>query len=161
MQWIDIVILAILAISTLVSAYRGFIKEILSLVAWLIAFFVASNFYEPMAKLFTFTDDSKVQIALALVVLFFGTLMIIGLVNYLVTTLLKKTGLSGTDRMLGMVFDLARGVIIVLAMAMCFQLILKYGFFEKIPGQPWYANAVVLPEVNKMAVNALQYFGLM
>ena len=63
--------------------------------------------------------------------------------------------------MLGMVFGLARGVIIVLAMAMCFQLILKYGFFEKIPGQPWYANAVVLPEVNKMAVNALQYFGLM
>ena len=57
MQWIDIVILAILAISTLVSAYRGFIKEILSLVAWLIAFFVASNFYEPMAKLFTFTDE--------------------------------------------------------------------------------------------------------
>ena len=161
MQWIDIVILAILVISAMVSAFRGFIKEILSLVAWIVAFFVASNFYEPMAKLFTFTDDTRIQIALALVSLFFGSLMIIGLINYLVTTILKKTGLSGTDRMLGMVFGLARGAIIVLAAAMCFQLILKYGFFATLPSQPWYANAKILPEVNKLAVSALQYFGLM
>ncbi len=161
MQWIDVVILAIIVISMLTSVLRGFIKEVLSLIAWVVAFFVASNFYEPVAKLFTFTDDSRVQIALALIVLFFGTLILIGLANFLITTILKKTGLSGTDRVLGMVFGAARGFIIVLALAMCFQMVLKFGFFSKIPAESWYANASILPEVNKLAVSALKYFGLM
>ena len=45
MQWIDVVILAIIVLSALISVMRGFVKEMLSLVAWVVAFFVAATFY--------------------------------------------------------------------------------------------------------------------
>lgn len=160
MQWIDIVILGIVALSSLISVARGFIKEVLSLVAWVAAFFVAINFYDPLTSLFTFTDEHTVKVVLALFSLFIGTLMVIGFVNYLITIILQKTGLTGTDRLLGMIFGALRGGLIVLVLAAGFQLILKNGLFNSVTNESWYANSILLPEVNKLAVQILMHFNL-
>ena len=97
MQWIDYALLGIILISTVVSAFRGLIKEILSMLAWAVAFFVAMKFYKPLTQFITFTDDQSIRVVIALFGLFIGTLMIIGFVNYIITLVIKKTGLSGTD----------------------------------------------------------------
>ncbi|MGN1393605.1 MAG: CvpA family protein [Succinivibrionaceae bacterium] len=159
MQWIDIAILGIIGISALISVARGFVKEILSLVAWAASFFVAINYYDQLTTLFSFKDHS-VRVVLALLVLFIGTLIVIGLINYIVTLILQKTGLSGTDRLLGMVFGAIRGLIIVLVIAAVFQLIINIDAFAKFAEYSWYKDSVLLPEINKFAIQILTYFNL-
>lgn len=160
MQWIDYALLGIILISTVVSAFRGLIKEILSMLAWAVAFFVAMKFYKPLTQFITFTDDQSIRVVIALFGLFIGTLMIIGFVNYIITLVIKKTGLSGTDRVLGMFFGLLRGGAIVLVAACTLQLAFNYGFLLKLKEESWYKQSMLVPDVMKFADELLKSFGL-
>ena len=74
MVWIDYTILAIIGLSTLVSLIRGFVKEAVSLVIWISAFFIASTFYANLANLLTNISDQFLRNAAAVAILFIATL---------------------------------------------------------------------------------------
>jgi membrane protein required for colicin V production len=112
--WIDIVIIAVIALSAILSLFRGFVKEALALASWLIALWVAMTFYEPLAQwLGHWITLASAQKITAFAVLFIAVLLLGAIVNYLAGKLVSKTGLSGTDKMLGIVFGVARGGVIV------------------------------------------------
>lgn len=94
MVWIDFAILAIIGLSALISLIRGFVKEALSLLTWFAAFFVASNFYGDLAIFFTSISDSLIRNGAAILALFIATLILGSIVNYIIATLVDKTGLS-------------------------------------------------------------------
>lgn len=96
--------IGIIVISSLISLSRGFVKEALSLVTWIVAGAVAWMFGGALAEhlaLYIQLPSGRVIAACAL--LFVVTLLLGALVNFLISELVRVTGMSGTDRVLGMV----------------------------------------------------------
>lgn len=124
---VDFIIIGIIVFSLLVSLWRGFVREVLSLAGWVIAFFVASKFYPPMSQLLLKIDSPYIQNSeflrngIAIAILFIAVLIISGIINALLAQLVDKTGLSGTDRVLGAGFGVLRGVFIVAAILFFFE----------------------------------------
>lgn len=109
---IDYIIIGIIAFSILVSLLRGFVREVLSLGSWVVAFIVASQFYPYLAAYLTQIESMYVRNGTAIAILFVLTLIVGAIVNYVISQLVDKTGLSGTDRVLGAAFGLVRGALL-------------------------------------------------
>lgn len=119
MIWVDFVIPGVIVISALFSLMRGFVREALSLIGWLAAFWVALSFSNALAEQFLMSIGlPSVRMVVAFTLLFVVTLVLTAIVNRLAGQLVKRTGLSGTDRMIGMVFGVARGVVLVAVMVL-------------------------------------------
>ena len=144
--WADYVILAIVGVSALISVARGFVREALSLAGWVAAVWISFAFSSPVAELLAQqVAVPSARQALAALALFTVTLLATGIIIYLVGLVVSKTGLSGTDRAMGMVFGVARGGVIVMI------LVLLAGL-TPIPNDPWWRESQLLPAFQTLAV---------
>lgn len=125
---VDYGLFGIVIISIIISIFRGLIKEVLSIVVWVLAFFIAIKFYNDFTKyLVGFNVNETLRGFIAFAILFIGTLILGAVVNYIVSILVKSTGLTGTDRVLGVFFGAARGVLIAASVI----LVINYTEFAK------------------------------
>lgn len=146
MVWVDYLIIGIILVSSGISIVRGFIKEVLSLVSWALSFWVALTFHPQLAGLLVnYIDAPSIRLFTAFFALFVVTLILSALVNHMISTLVEKTGLTGTDRMLGILFGLARGVAIV-------TLLVLLAGATPMPNDSWWQASVLIEHFEKMAV---------
>lgn len=137
--WVDWVIIGTIAVSALISLTRGFVKEALSLLTWVIAGLVAWMFGGAFADLLTgYIETPSLRVIVACGILFVLTLILGGLLNYLIGQLVVATGLSGTDRFLGMVFGAARGVLLVVVAAGLLSL-------APVEADDWWRQSQLIP----------------
>jgi membrane protein required for colicin V production len=142
MNWADWLIVTVVAISTLLSLKRGFVREALSLAIWLAAIFIALVFNGEMQLLLQdVIEVASVRKVAAFAALFLAVLVTGALLNYLMSTLVKATGLTGTDRILGLVFGFVRGVLVVLVILMVLPAIVP------IEQDLWYRQSRLVPKV--------------
>jgi len=144
--WVDYTIVGLIAISLLIGLARGFVKEAFSLLTWGVAFWVALNFSRELSLLLqSHVALPSARVAVAFLLLFLGTLMVGSVLTFLLGELVKTTGLTGSDRFAGMIFGLARGLLVVSA------LVLLAGL-TPLPEDPWWRESQLIPPFQKLAL---------
>lgn len=149
----DWAIIVIIGLSVLLSFWRGFIREAVSLAGWIAAFVIANMFVVEMAALLSqWIANTTGRYIAAYAVLFAGTLMMVGVLGKIATSLVRATGLTLLDRVLGTAFGFARGVIIVLVMV--------YLLRQLAPPQNlvWLDQAQLMPHVDMLGQWVRQLF---
>lgn len=136
---------SIVLLSALLSFTRGFFREALSLVIWLVAVFISFTFYPNMAVVLEgyIASPSLRQIA-AIASLFVICLLMGGLFVFLMGQLIKFTGLTAFDRLLGVVFGFLRGIVIVVVLLMVLRNALPV--YEEV----WWQSSSLVPHVLRM-----------
>lgn len=145
MEYADYVVVGIVAVSILVGVLRGFVKEAFSLAVWIAAFLVAFQYSGALAmQLETHIELPSARTALAFTGLFLAVLLVGGLLTFLVGKLVEKTGLSGSDRLLGGVFGGLRGLILVLVLMLVAGL-------TPVPQDPWWQQSRTIQSLMPLA----------
>lgn len=129
----DLFVIAILITSLVVGLWRGLVYEVLSLLGWPVAYFISKSFAGSIAPLMPITQDTT-RIVVAYVVLFVIGLIAWSLLVFVLNKLMKAIGLGGLDTLLGSVFGLLRGAMIIIALV-------SLGGLTEIPKQPFWQQA--------------------
>lgn len=146
MTLFDYLVLFVLLCSVIISTMRGLIKEVLSLVSWIVSFVVANAYGAVLAGwLPDLIPGQTLRLIVGFLVLFIGVRLLMSLLMKAVDALIKASGLSLADRGLGGLFGLARGCVIVMAA------VLLCGM-TSIPQQAFWKEALLSP----MAVTAVK-----
>lgn len=148
----DIVILVIILLSALIGLARGLFKELLSLVTWAAALGFAITL-GPIAAVYLqdHLSDAMVRKVAAFAGIFFATLILGGIVQWLVARLVASTGLTGTDRVLGFVFGAGRGVLVCLVGLMALK-----AFAAETA---WWRESIMIPELMAFEHDLIELFG--
>ena len=143
---VDYAILGILLISSFISLIRGFVKEALSLAGWVLAFWISLSFAVPLSKLLASSmDDPTLRLIIAFGVLFVLTLIVSVVINFFASRLVQRTGLTGTDRFLGVIFGFLRGALLVSV------LVLLAGL-TSLPKESWWDDSFLLFRFQAIAM---------
>ena len=142
---VDWAIIVVLGLSILLSLWRGFVREAVSLAGWIAAFVIANMFVGEMAAfLQQWIANVTGRYVVAYALLFAGMLMVAGIAGKLSAQVVKVTGLTLLDRLLGTVFGFARGIIIVL--------VVVYVLRQLAPPQNllWLDESQLMPHVDML-----------
>ncbi len=118
MSWLDWALLAVLLLSALLGLWRGLVYEVLSLAVWVVAFVMAQAYAAPVGAWLPVDGFSQpLQLAAGFAAVFVAAAFVGGLLAWLVKKFVESVGLRPVDRILGGAFGLARGMVILLGLA--------------------------------------------
>jgi membrane protein required for colicin V production len=141
----DYLILAVVLISALVGLFRGFLREIIALVTWILAVFIAWRFsgaIEP--HLGGLLDSPAVRPWAARAIVFLIVLLIGWAVGAVVVHFVRLSIFSGMDRFLGLLFGLLRGVVIVGIFVILAQTL-------RLDREKWWSRSMLVPFGEQIA----------
>lgn len=135
MTWFDYAVLAVLGLSLLWSLMHGFVRELVSVAGWVAAFVLSMAFTQVLARMLPESLGPFLAGLIAFLMIFVGVWLLSGLIGLILSKAVKAAGLGWADRMLGALFGLVRGAIIVLVAVML-------GGLTPLPREPFWRDAV-------------------
>lgn len=149
MAWVDYAIIGILALSILVGLTRGLLREVMSFVIWLGALLIAWTFHRELAPhLTTWLESPTARLGAAFLILVLAVLFSGALFGHLMSTLVRKTGLTGTDHVLGAAFGAVRGGILV-------AMLVFLGALTPLPDDDWWQSSLLIGRFQAVAQRIL------
>jgi membrane protein required for colicin V production len=146
MTWLDYAVLGVFAVSLVLGAWRGLVREVISILGWVIAFLAANLLAGPVGPAMPqVIPTPELRVAVAFVAVFIGSLVVTSLVGLLLSKVIKAVGLGGLDRLLGAAFGAARGLLILLAGAVLAGL-------TSAPGQAFWRDSASGPPLAQAAL---------
>jgi membrane protein required for colicin V production len=147
----DYLVLGVVGLSILLSVLRGFVREILALVGWVAAFFVAKIYTLQLAPLLPQSiPGESLRLLAAFLILFLTTLLVSSLLAIALAEVFRKIGMGWLDRLLGALFGLARGVIIVGVVVMLCGL-------TALPREESWRNAMFSAPLEALVLTAMPW----
>jgi membrane protein required for colicin V production len=138
MNWADIGIVVVILLSVLLAAAQGFFFEIISLAGTVVGYLLAAWGYTRLApSIEPYVKTAWVANIAAFLVIFLAVTLLASAVGRLVRAAMKEVGLRWFDRLLGAVFGFARGVLVVMVIALAVA--------SFAPGSPVLANSRLAP----------------
>lgn len=147
---VDYILLVAFMISVGIGFFRGFFREALSLASWLLALWLAWRFSGVLDPLLASVSSPTMKLWLARILVFLGALLAGALLAHVVVLVVRKTGLNGTDRALGMVFGAGRGVLVIGILVIAFQLL-------EMDREPWWEESVIVPKTAQLTRSIREY----
>ncbi|MFC4158602.1 CvpA family protein [Chitinimonas lacunae] len=146
MTGFDYAVLIVIGLSILLAVLRGGVSEILSLVAWVLAFFLAQRYASEAAQwLPPEVPTAELRLLAGFIAIFLGVWFVSAIVRITVYQFIKAVGLTPLDRAIGALFGLARGLVIVVAAVVVAGL-------TSLPRQPVWRNAMFSPPFEALAL---------
>ena len=146
MLWIDYIIIGTIALSAIISLFRGFVKEVFSLLSWIVAFWVAMRYGAEVAEqVFSMVSTPSARSLLGYLSTFLVVLIVGALFSHFMTLLVKQTQLQGTDRALGFIFGGARGVLLVTVAVMLAKM-------TPLDQDPWWQESQLISYFENLGV---------
>jgi membrane protein required for colicin V production len=134
-NWFDYAILGVIVLSILISFFRGFLRETISLATWVLGVIIALRFSPAVAKwLESLIDSVMLRYIIAFIALFVVVFIVGFLINLILKGALNMSGLTIFDRLLGVLFGTARGVLLVTVM-------LLFVSMTSYEASPWAQNS--------------------
>ena len=145
MTGFDYAVLAIVGISVLLSIIHGFVRELLALASWIVAFLAAQNYAADFAPLLPAAITGWAgRLLVAFLAVFLVVLLAMTLAANLLSRLFRAAGLGLADRALGAVFGLVRGFAIVMVVVLLAGL-------TALPRQPMWREAMLSAPLEALA----------
>lgn len=147
MIWVDFVIIGLVFIYLVTGLIRGFGREVFSLVFWLLGVWVGLNFSREFSRFLESTISyPPARIAASFACLFVITLVLGALIGFLLgEELINNSGLTFSDRFLGMIFGCIRGLVVVAVMIMLAGL-------TPLPEDSWWKESQFIPPFQSLAL---------
>jgi membrane protein required for colicin V production len=146
MTWLDYAVAGVFAVSLLAGVWRGLVREVISVLGWVIAFLAANLFAGPLGpSMPQAIPTPELRVAAAFVAVFAGSLVLSALAGLLLSKIVKSIGLGGVDRLLGAAFGAARGLLLVAAVALLAGL-------TSAPRQPYWRDSASGPFLAQVAL---------
>ena len=155
MNWADWAIIGILVLSSTIGLVRGLLKEAFALAVWIAAIIVAKTFSDELTFLLeNVIATPSLRELVAFAILFVLTLLVGAMLSYLLGALVKMTGLSGTDRLLGMLFGVARGFLVVMLIIVFLPSLLP------VDQDPWWQESILVTHLLSFESWASDFFSI-
>ncbi len=144
MNWTDYVIIALLVFSSVAGLLRGLLREVISLVTWLAAVILAWQ-YSPLLEPYMggALSGEGVRPWAARAIIFITVLLIGAAIGAIVSRFTRLSIFAGTDRLLGFVFGMARGVVVLGLLAILCHAV-------RLDEEPWYGDSTLVPYAEKV-----------